>query len=305
MDSYDRARLEALLTLNPLRGESERELLLFYQWMRANWSRSAWDDLRAEFDLDLRRRTNRLTIARLGVEKELVYSHPDSPHVAHLPQPPRQLELISAPPVRENVALMQAAIDELQASLQHLQEAVRGLLPEGEPLNGTENSPAMLVLGSPTTLTELNCGGQHGYQELRAREHPDRSPFPAAEAQKRYAALRLLHRAACDNWEAVRPTTKIADDELQRRLAAKLPYGLEAASFVQRSDMPWHSERAHQCSRCGEHLEGSEAVCFQGMKSRWLYHPHCLGLESAPSSASKTSFRAGETSDDRQGSVGP
>ncbi len=285
MNGYDRTHLEALLTLNPLRGESERELLLFYQWMRTHWSRSAWDALRAEFDLDLRSRSNRLALARLGVERELVYCHPDSPAAANLPYPPRQLELVAAAPpagknpARASVELMQAAIDELQASLQHLQEAVRGLLPEGEPLNGTEASPAMLVLGSPTSLTELNCSSQHGYQELRAREHPDRSPFPAAEAQKRYAAIELLHRAACDNWDAVRPTTEISPDDLHRRLAAKLPFGLEPASFVQRQDKPWHSERAHQCSRCGEDLDGSDAVCFKGMKSRWLYHRSCLGLE--------------------------
>ncbi|MEO0948061.1 MAG: hypothetical protein AAFY11_07940 [Cyanobacteria bacterium J06641_5] len=276
--NYDRNRLEALLNLNPLHGESERELLLFYQWMRAHWSRAAWEDLRAEFDLNLRSRNNRVAFARLGIERELVHCDGSSgPFGA--PALPRQLELIPTAPVQENVALMQAAIDELQASLQHLQEAVRGLLPEGEPLNGTEKSPAMLVLGSPTTLTELNCSHQHGYQELRAREHPDRSPFPAAEAQKRYAAIELLHRAACDNWESARPTTAIAPQQLQRRLAAKLPFGLQPESFVQRSDTPWHSERAHVCSRCGGRLEREEAICFQGMKSRWIYHPHCLGAE--------------------------
>lgn len=279
LTDYNRDRLEALLSLNPLREESERELLLFYQWMRANWSRSAWEDLRAEFDQDLRSRNNRVAIARLGVERELVYYDGTA-----VPKLPRQLELLPAAPVQENVALMQAAIGELQASLQHLQEAVRGLLPEGEPLNGTEKSPAMLVLGSPTTLTELNCSHQHGYQELRAREHPDRSPFPAAEAQKRYAAIELLHRAACDNWESARPTAAIAPQQLQRRLAAKLPFGLKHDSFVQRADTPWHSERAHACSRCGEHLESEEAICFQGMKSRWIYHPHCLGVEATPSS---------------------
>lgn len=276
---YNRDRLEVLLTLNPLREESERELLLFYQWMRANWSRSAWEDLRAEFDLDLRSRHNRLAIARLGIERELV--HCDGSAIGGRTTLPRQLELLSAAPVQENVALMQAAIDDLQASLQYLQEAVRGLLPEGGPLNGTEKSPAMVVLGSPTTLTELNCSHQHGYQELRAREHPDRSPFPAAEAQKRYAAIELLHRAACDNWESARPTTAIAPEQLQRRLEAKLPFGLKHESFVRRDDTPWHSERAHVCSRCGEHLESEEAICFQGMKSRWIYHPHCLGLETA------------------------
>ena len=272
--TYDRNHLEALLRLNPLRGESERELLLFYQWMRAHWSRSAWEDLRAEFDLDLRRRNNRVTLARLGVERELIHCNGTAVF-------PRQLELIPAAPAQENVSLMQTAIDELRASLQHLQEVVRGLLPEGDPLNGTEKSPAMLVLGSPTTLTELNCSHQHGYQELRAREHPDRSPFPAAEAQKRYAAIELMHRAACDNWESARPTAEISPEQLQRRLAAKLPFGLKHESFVQRGDRPWHSERAHACSRCGEHLESAEAICFRGMKSRWLYHPHCLGVTAA------------------------
>ncbi len=52
------------------------------------------------------------------------------------------------------------------------------LLEPGLPLNGTEESPAMRILGSPKTLTELEAN----YRELIKREHPDVSPFAQEEA---------------------------------------------------------------------------------------------------------------------------
>ncbi len=61
----------------------------------------------------------------------------------------------------------------------------RLLLP-GLPLNGTQESPAMRILGSPTTLTELEAN----YRELIKREHPDVSPFAEEEAINRFAYLR-------------------------------------------------------------------------------------------------------------------
>ncbi len=62
------------------------------------------------------------------------------------------------------------------------------LLEPGPPLNGTENSPAMKILGSPTTLTELRSN----YKKLIASEHPDFSPYPEDEAVKRFFCDRFI-----------------------------------------------------------------------------------------------------------------
>ena len=60
------------------------------------------------------------------------------------------------------------------------------LLAPGLPLNGSEDSPAMRILGSPKTLTELEAN----YRELIKREHPDVSPFAQEEAINRFAYVR-------------------------------------------------------------------------------------------------------------------
>ena len=60
------------------------------------------------------------------------------------------------------------------------------LLAPGLPLNGSEDSPAMRILGSPKTLTELEAN----YRERIKREHPEVSPFAQEEAINRFAYVR-------------------------------------------------------------------------------------------------------------------
>ena len=109
---------------------------------------------------------------------------------------------VSQTPPSEQLQIAQQQILELESQLKNKQEQLeqqkelleqsknfsyllltnRLLLP-GLPLNGTQESPAMRILGSPTTLTELEAN----YRELIKREHPDVSPFPQEEAINRFA----------------------------------------------------------------------------------------------------------------------
>ncbi len=98
------------------------------------------------------------------------------------------------------------------------------LLPAGLPLNGTEESPAMRILGSPKTLTELEAN----YRELIKREHPDVSPFPSTEAIERFAYVRSLYRITRDHWQQLKPTTAIAEAELKKRMIAPVPFAPES-----------------------------------------------------------------------------
>ena len=94
------------------------------------------------------------------------------------------------------------------------------LLPAGLPLNGTEESPAMRILGSPKTLTELEAN----YRELIKREHPDVSPFPSTEAIERFAYVRSLYRITRDHWQQLKPTAVITPTELKKRMIAPVPF---------------------------------------------------------------------------------
>ncbi len=94
------------------------------------------------------------------------------------------------------------------------------LLAPGLPLNGTEESPAMRILGSPKTLTELEAN----YRELIKREHPDVSPFTQEEAINRFAYVRSLYRITREHWHHLKPTAKIPKKMLEKRMKAPVPF---------------------------------------------------------------------------------
>ncbi len=94
------------------------------------------------------------------------------------------------------------------------------LLAPGLPLNGTEDSPAMRILGSPKTLTELEAN----YRELIKREHPDVSPFAQEEAINRFAYVRSLYRITREHWHHLKPTATITKKMLEKRMKAPVPF---------------------------------------------------------------------------------
>ena len=94
------------------------------------------------------------------------------------------------------------------------------LLAPGLPLNGTEDSPAMRILGSPKTLTELEAN----YRELIKREHPDVSPFTQEEAINRFAYVRSLYRITREHWHHLKPTATITKKMLEKRMKAPVPF---------------------------------------------------------------------------------
>ncbi len=98
------------------------------------------------------------------------------------------------------------------------------LLPPGLPLNGTEESPAMRILGSPKTLTELEAN----YRELIKREHPDVSPWTEEEAINRFAYVRSLYRITREHWHCLKPTTRITQTDLEKRMKAPVPFAPES-----------------------------------------------------------------------------
>ncbi len=98
------------------------------------------------------------------------------------------------------------------------------LLAPGLPLNGTEESPAMRILGSPTTLTELEAN----YRELIKREHPDVSPFAEEEAINRFAYVRSLYRITREHWQSLKPTATIPKEMLKKRMKAPVPFEPES-----------------------------------------------------------------------------
>ncbi len=80
----------------------------------------------------------------------------------------------------------------------------------------------MRVLGSPKTLTELDCN----YRYLIKREHPDVSPFPKPIAIERFGYLRSLYRITRKNWEVLKPTAVITKEQLETMMNATVPFDI-------------------------------------------------------------------------------
>ncbi len=91
-------------------------------------------------------------------------------------------------------------------------------------MNGSEESPAMRILGSPKTLTELEAN----YRELIKREHPDVSPFSEEIAINRFAYVRSLYRITREHWQVLKPTATITAAELEKRMKAPVPFAVES-----------------------------------------------------------------------------
>ena len=133
---------------------------------------------------------------------------------------------------QEQIQILESQLQEKEEQLQQQESQLKQsenfsflllthrLLTPGLPLNGTENAPAMRVLGSPKTLTELDCN----YRELIKREHPDVSIFPQALAVKRFKYLRSLYRITRQNWDTLKPTAVISKEQLETLMNAKLPF---------------------------------------------------------------------------------
>ncbi|MDJ0682685.1 MAG: J domain-containing protein [Xenococcaceae cyanobacterium MO_167.B52] len=157
----------------------------------------------------------------------------------NLSNSPFQVELLESEALQiaqEQIQLLESQLKEKEEQLQQQEEQLKQsenfsflllshrLLAPGLPLNGAENTPAMRVLGSPKTLTELDCN----YRELIKREHPDVSRFPEAVAIERFGYLRSLYRITRENWSVLKPTAVITKEQLEVRMNAKLPFDVQS-----------------------------------------------------------------------------
>ncbi len=245
----ERNELVNLTTLNPRHKEAETLLLDYYKKVKSSWSPSAIKNLKDKAGLKLTNKINRCEFARLAAVEELQFFDSESllpeqiiiesPDFVELQQAYLEQEQKLASAEEKVKQLTESAAeqtkqleDELEAKQQELNKSERfsfllltnRLLPAGKPLNGTEESPAMRILGSPKTLTELEAN----YRELIKREHPDLSVHEPELAAKRYMYVRSLVKFTRKHWDRVKPTAKISNEDLQRRMNATTPYSPES-----------------------------------------------------------------------------
>jgi len=217
--TYTLEELETITSLNPAHKQAIDTLLSFYQFIRSTWTASAIAQLKQSHDLDLRRKQDRLQLAHFAAREELDFARslPEGLQpIADLPadhhSPPAEVET-------ETESERYARLEKFTLLL-----LTGRILPSGQPLNGTQDAPAMRILGSPKTLTEL----EYNYKQLLKHHHPDISPFSTEEAQARFTYIRKLYQLTRKCWETLKPTVVISAETLQHRLKARVPYSPES-----------------------------------------------------------------------------
>ncbi len=227
----------SIANLNPCLAENERILLAYYKKVRERWSQSAINALKKRLGIKLNSNINRCQFAIEAAKQEAEFRQLSDKDETEVKEPPDSVDKASSGGnLSQVVEEGRRRIERLEAELQerqHKEEQNKAffvlllknrLLAPGPPLNGTEESPAMRILGSPKTLTELEAN----YRELIKREHPDVSPFTEEEAINRFAYLRSLYRLARDNWSTLRPTAEITPLMLEKRMKAPVPFSPES-----------------------------------------------------------------------------
>ncbi|NEO28491.1 MAG: J domain-containing protein [Kamptonema sp. SIO4C4] len=218
--------LETITSLNPAHQQAIDTLLSFYQFIRSTWTASAIAQLKQAHDLDLRRKQDRLQLAHHAAREELDFARslPQGlqPIADLTPQETCQSEEEATPQAQpETESVEQRCIRLEKFTLLLLTGRI---LPSGPPLNGTQDAPAMRILGSPKTLTEL----EYNYKQLVKHHHPDISPFCPEEAQARFTYIRKLYQLTRKCWDKLKPTAVISQETLQHRLQARVPYSPES-----------------------------------------------------------------------------
>ena len=252
--------LNILVNLNPCLADNETLLLSYYKRVRATWSNSAIHAVKKATGLKLTSKLNRcqFAIEAAKLQLQLMQSEVDenndylegeelavtsyqisselpkitSNQVEELTQEEqRQLQI-----AQEQIYKLESQLKEKQEQLEQKEQQLEQssnfsvllltnrLLAPGLPLNGTEESPAMRILGSPKTLTELEAN----YRELIKREHPDVSPFAEEEAINRFAYVRSLYRITREHWQSLKPTATITKSMLSKRMKAPVPFSPES-----------------------------------------------------------------------------
>ena len=251
--------LRVIVNLNPCLAEDEILLLSYYKKVRATWSASAIKNLQKATELKLTSKLNRCQFAIEAAKLQLQFMQSeesqinrdiyreeldftrceireDNPTITSF-----QVEVLEVEEqlqvAQEQIQLLELQLKEREEQLEEKEAQLKQsenfsvllltnrLLAPGLPLNGTEESPAMRILGSPKTLTELSAN----YRELIKREHPDVSPFDQDVAINRFSYLRSLYRITREHWQVLKPTTQITAAELSKRMKAPVPF--EPQSF--------------------------------------------------------------------------
>ncbi len=266
-------KLQIIANSDPYLLENQDLLLSYYREIKSSWSSAIVNRIKQQHKLNLRQKLDRCILAVMAAQEKIEFtptvansitSKPIRETIPTIPTP-STVELELAARVEELERQLEATSEQLTQTNTQLNKQVKlniivatdRLLPAGPPLNGIEESPTFKVLGSPTTLTQL----EHNYRVLEGklldkvnkyrreikelRLHPDLSQDNDEdwsetianyrnlkdEAIERLNLVKSLYNLHHENWDLLKPTIPISDEEKAARMNAPIKNGWTAASF--------------------------------------------------------------------------
>jgi len=262
-------KLQIIANSDPYLLENQTLLLGYYTEIKQTWATAIVNRIKAKHKLNLRQKLDRCILAVMAAREKIQFESDAAAksRSGFFCSPPPEGEIaISEPELAAKVEQLERQLEQKAQQLEKTNNRLNNqvklniivatdrLLPAGPPLNGVQESPMMKIIGSPTTMTEL----EHNYRVLEERLLDNinnyryrvkdlllgkESEFYWNEAtiddyrlQKDEAIERLnlvksiysLHR---ENWDLLKPTIPISDEELKARMNGKIPYGWSPESF--------------------------------------------------------------------------
>ena len=280
-ESLSREKLQIIANSDPYLLDNQVLLLGFYTEIKKTWPSAIVNRIKTLHKLNLRQKLDRCILAVAAATEKIARSTKitaladtqinDSPTVPDSNQPSalvakvKQLErLLETTSVRlvETEDRLLETTTELEHSKNQLNKQIKlniivatdRLLPQGLPLNGVQNSPAMKIMGSPTTLTRLELNYRildkkwldkikqynEWIKELLLGEESEKYwnqetidlySQKKREAVERYKLIRSIYELLAPNWDVLKPTIPISDEEKAARMNGKIPHGWSPESF--------------------------------------------------------------------------
>lgn len=205
---YTREQLISMAT-EPLRYQQiSNQLQDFYTFIKSGFYTSkAIKELCKAHNLDLRKKCDRLQLARIACKLELG-------------------EELSTE-LEETKAELKDTREQLKKASQTAKIVAVALLTPGLPLNGREETPAFKTFNSPTTKDMLI----NNYKIIRRAIHPDSTldNYSPETITARFAFINQLYDILIDGWETkYNPTLPISQTDLSKAMGAKLPFNPES-----------------------------------------------------------------------------
>lgn len=262
--NIEREKVQLIANSDPYLFDNQELLLQYYQEIKNNWSPAIVKRIKEQHKLNLRQKLDRCILAVMAARSKIEFvtvpslDSPEHELQARISQLSQQLEATNAQLVASQRRLIKTN-NQLNNQIKlNIIFAADRLLPAGPPLNGIQEAPFMKLLGSPTTITELERNydaldnklqdeiNSYRREIIEMRLHPDLSSEDEdysniieeytkkkKDTIARKDLLRSTYNIVEKNWDVLKPTIPIEKELLELFMKGEIVGGWSVETFYQ------------------------------------------------------------------------